>query len=428
MEPSPPALPIEIFDNVLDHLWDDPHVLAACSLASRMLLSTSRFHLFNTISLDDPAMHDLFYRLLKASPAVSSYVRHLSVDQRAVRRKGSPRRADLELILPKPPSALDRVHHLTLKNFSALELSMQSKLDIQASFPGVRTLSFMDCKFDAPLFVDVLHAFPKLSELHLHLVQVGDRRTLFNFSDPDVCVWLDNIPFTTMIPSSETLIQIDALSTSLTSPIVGNLLSKSPFKLSPRRLEITCFPSQTRCVRALLHTSGLSLEHATFSASSRNFLAKDTMPSDFLDFSCNKELVSLHMNGVLIDTWFTPQSQWAHSALSSIGASHESLREIQIDCMLLDCAQLPLLRWNRFDDQFARLAREHPGVKFTLRIRSSYAYHEQGVKFHVWARQVVDAVGDSFPILLAEKSCLLVACYQARSPAEEVVGSFPQIL
>ncbi|KAI8969564.1 hypothetical protein BD414DRAFT_503012 [Trametes punicea] len=47
-----PDLPAEIVDRVLDYLHDDPQTLAACALAARVMLPTSRFHRFGELVLN----------------------------------------------------------------------------------------------------------------------------------------------------------------------------------------------------------------------------------------------------------------------------------------------------------------------------------------------------------------------------------------
>ena len=48
-------LPPELFDETLDHLWDDPKALQACSLTCRAWVPTARLHLFRTVRLSSPS-------------------------------------------------------------------------------------------------------------------------------------------------------------------------------------------------------------------------------------------------------------------------------------------------------------------------------------------------------------------------------------
>jgi hypothetical protein len=50
---GPPALAAELTDRIIDFLHDDKRALDACALTHPTWLTTSRFHLFSTITLDD---------------------------------------------------------------------------------------------------------------------------------------------------------------------------------------------------------------------------------------------------------------------------------------------------------------------------------------------------------------------------------------
>lgn len=49
-DPSPPDLPTELHDIIIDYLHDDRHTLAACALVCKAWLHTSRHHLFGYTS------------------------------------------------------------------------------------------------------------------------------------------------------------------------------------------------------------------------------------------------------------------------------------------------------------------------------------------------------------------------------------------
>lgn len=52
MGPSVPSLAPELTDHIIDFLHDDKQALSACALTHPMWLSASRFHLFDTITID----------------------------------------------------------------------------------------------------------------------------------------------------------------------------------------------------------------------------------------------------------------------------------------------------------------------------------------------------------------------------------------
>ncbi|OBZ74296.1 hypothetical protein A0H81_05459 [Grifola frondosa] len=73
-----PTLPPELTDRILDHLHDDFHALAACSLTCRAWLPSCRYHKFSAVRTRSSAKK--LYELLCASPEIGLYVRRLEVD------------------------------------------------------------------------------------------------------------------------------------------------------------------------------------------------------------------------------------------------------------------------------------------------------------------------------------------------------------
>ncbi|KAI8969565.1 hypothetical protein BD414DRAFT_258923 [Trametes punicea] len=68
-----PELPAEVVDHVLDYLHDDPQTPAACALAARVMLPTSRFHRFGELVLNGRCFGRL-KRLLDAAPDLAPVV------------------------------------------------------------------------------------------------------------------------------------------------------------------------------------------------------------------------------------------------------------------------------------------------------------------------------------------------------------------
>ncbi|OCH89764.1 hypothetical protein OBBRIDRAFT_693801, partial [Obba rivulosa] len=44
-------LPLELYEDVIDYLWDDLSALLACSLTCRALTPRTRFHIFRVVTL-----------------------------------------------------------------------------------------------------------------------------------------------------------------------------------------------------------------------------------------------------------------------------------------------------------------------------------------------------------------------------------------
>ncbi|TFY64970.1 hypothetical protein EVJ58_g2276 [Rhodofomes roseus] len=73
------VLPPELFDESIDHLWDDPKSLAACALTCRDWIGTSRLHLFRTVRIQNASQCARFEALLQSTPAIARCVRRFTV-------------------------------------------------------------------------------------------------------------------------------------------------------------------------------------------------------------------------------------------------------------------------------------------------------------------------------------------------------------
>ncbi|KAH9919863.1 uncharacterized protein B0H18DRAFT_1213663 [Fomitopsis serialis] len=110
-------LPLETWDNVVDHLWNDRRALTACSLTCHALLPASRYHAFYYVCLHDAARYHSFVALLSENNYVQRYVRALAVhgygwtDSEHQMFPSNGKWLDL---LPK----LDRLWHLWLRQFT----------------------------------------------------------------------------------------------------------------------------------------------------------------------------------------------------------------------------------------------------------------------------------------------------------------------
>lgn len=79
--PQADAVPPELVDRVIDHLFDDNFSLAACALVCKDWLPASRYHLFRVINLQipqsgEPVFQD-FAQFLQDTPSVRPLVREL---------------------------------------------------------------------------------------------------------------------------------------------------------------------------------------------------------------------------------------------------------------------------------------------------------------------------------------------------------------
>lgn len=180
---GPPALAAELTDHIIDFLHDDKEALSACALTHPAWLAASRFHLFNTITIDgDGKAKDQIETLGRTSgKRVFSYVRvvrivSMRMDQRVSRLEdalslywtiqrgrsagsGDGSTSDLPIhlcigrycdlgrdgILPSLSQISDKITHL---EFSSPILSRRDDLwPFVSSFPNLRTLKVIDLAF-----------------------------------------------------------------------------------------------------------------------------------------------------------------------------------------------------------------------------------------------------------------------------------------
>jgi len=187
---GPPALAAELTDHIIDFLHDDKRALSVCALTHPTWLAASRFHLFNTITVDgddrtkdriealtDPAsgaLQALSYirtveivstlpeqRVSRLEDAVSFYqsIRHgLSWSGSSSNSDGpTPHLPTVHLglgrycdlgedgILPALSQISDKVTHL---EFSSPILSRRDDLwPFVSSFPNLRSLKVIDLAF-----------------------------------------------------------------------------------------------------------------------------------------------------------------------------------------------------------------------------------------------------------------------------------------
>ncbi|KAJ7512929.1 hypothetical protein B0H11DRAFT_13225 [Mycena galericulata] len=99
MKEEGPALPQELFDLILDHLWDDLETLSSCALVSSNFLPSSRAHIFSHIRvgpldreslrlgpLDGEHAIDDLYGMLAGLPSLAARVESLHLWDNIMRR------------------------------------------------------------------------------------------------------------------------------------------------------------------------------------------------------------------------------------------------------------------------------------------------------------------------------------------------------
>lgn len=169
-------LPPELFDETLDHLWDDVATLRACNLTCRAWVPTVRLHLFRTVWLSSSESCIGFASVLETAPPVTWCVRKLTISAQysGVGDNQTPEGDkwinDATGIITSL-GAHCRVNTLALSRLRWHALEPATREAFKPLFRSVKTLILFEVSFrtsgDVLQFLD---AFPELEELYFHAV------------------------------------------------------------------------------------------------------------------------------------------------------------------------------------------------------------------------------------------------------------------
>lgn len=169
------CFPLEILDVVVDHLHDDATSLAACGLAGRSLLSSSRYHLFSCIRLTSSNLAS-FLELL-ARPSIANLA---SLTRKLVADGLFPCVGDENTTRCNMSRALDVMLHLrSVTFFSIIDLNMNHMMTHESTLhshilamlsylPDVLNLDLTAVEYHkGDCLFDLILSFPKLQSLSM---------------------------------------------------------------------------------------------------------------------------------------------------------------------------------------------------------------------------------------------------------------------
>lgn len=108
-----PFIPVEVQEQVIDALRDDPSSLRVCSLVCHAWLPRARLYLFRSIVLHPEQGVDALLRLLQDKPFIRSFVHQVSV---SIRRGDLPNPTLYETVPIKLYSELPHLRTLAFRN------------------------------------------------------------------------------------------------------------------------------------------------------------------------------------------------------------------------------------------------------------------------------------------------------------------------
>ncbi|KAI0326794.1 hypothetical protein GY45DRAFT_1437382 [Cubamyces sp. BRFM 1775] len=168
-QPERWRLPIELIEQIIDHLHDDLQTLRTLALVSYALLPAARYHIFHRI-----IVHERNYvesvRLFVKNPGLAEYVRdlYLEADGRAfealqaLQQKAQPSKLLRVFTLLLAPLMCNTVH-LSLKD---VPVNPEIVAMLAPHFPRLHSLSLFDCWFRHNADLDTLvRCYPNLRTL-----------------------------------------------------------------------------------------------------------------------------------------------------------------------------------------------------------------------------------------------------------------------
>ncbi|KAH9856378.1 hypothetical protein C2E23DRAFT_944504 [Lenzites betulinus] len=169
-------LPLELLEQIVDHLHNDVAALRSCALVCRSLVASVRHYLFHRIVITAKNFVNAVLLFVK-NPHLAGHVRELvRVAARPPRGQGPPKLLRVFALVLAP--RLSNVVRLTLKDvpFDAGVVAL-----FASPFPRLHTLSLFDCWFRCNADLDALvRAHPGV-----HTLRCGRLCSRFGASDSD---------------------------------------------------------------------------------------------------------------------------------------------------------------------------------------------------------------------------------------------------
>lgn len=409
-----PVFPPELFDETLDHLWDDPKALSACSLTCRAWVPTTRLHLFRTVRLDSESSCTEFSALLQSTPAIARCVRKLTISAQYsgvgtdARGREDDGWVNSSAPIARTLGAHSRVNTLAFSRLRWTSLDQGTRDAYKALFKGVKTLLLFEVRFHTSGDVlEFLDAFPDLEELYFHAVSWD-----FESAPPaDPASASDWLSMQTRTSAGDKKMHLSYLFLDpRSSPtLVTEWILSHPFEQKLRTIQL-CWREMdtTKALGDLLQASGSSLERLQIEFPSgiteegtrrATFATLDTDSAiavlhNHVSLVHNTSLRSLSFGGldVTLDSARTFLSTHLFPWVASMLADLHSplLREVTFELETPDAEGLHGLDWARIDTELSKL--EFTGL--TVRFYVNCDAWSRGSKLE---EQIRDEIANRLP-------------------------------
>ncbi|CCM01083.1 uncharacterized protein FIBRA_03131 [Fibroporia radiculosa] len=374
-------LPQEVYDLVIDHLWDDKVSLAACSLTCRAWLPSSRTHIFRDIHLKSPSACFRFKNLLETS-TIAPLVRKMAVQayhflhkHPALRDEDTMWESRIPTLLSLLPGLIEL--EIACLSWSTLRLTAAKESAFLSRLAHLKHLTLSDVHFETPAQVlSVLLAAPGLETLRFD-------RVYCNSSLP--CVSLESLvcripkactpppppsSYAPIFPMSnaggQALRNLTLRPASPPNFVIDWLLATGEVKL--RNLNVHWRDRRnTTALCALLSAAGPYLEHLYMELT--NGVAVQVQ--DEMNFGLLTALRSVCFEGFVL-----PDCGTCFSAMIS-QLSSPFLKRVKISLLARWADDLRTLDWKQLDTALSR--ERFAGVEVTLHVNIAMSRANKGV-------------------------------------------------
>ncbi|KAL6306056.1 hypothetical protein BKA93DRAFT_748700 [Sparassis latifolia] len=369
-----PALPLELCDQIIDYLWDNPRALAACGATSREWVPTSRLHLFRRAVVHCGPRCRTFQDLLETSPlspvAVAPYVHELVIS----RERPPP----LEDYLSEDEDDwtnesllsvlfyLDQVECLTLRSLQPEDLDIEARVCLGTFSPSIHTLHMESVEFKAGIVLrHLLFGFPRLESVSLRSVTWEHWKKptdgLETASNSEGKIQIHKLVVEEMLHSER------HRSHGGIEAITNRHRAGVPFQFSLRHLEWSSHASDKQCniLNGLLREAGTSLR--TFKISFHPRTDEQVYLNDKLNLLANTRLENLQIVCPR-DGYTMVQCAWVPMLLNRINSTQ--FREVRMvfgSCGFQEIF-VGFLDWELTDQALAALGERVPQLAIVFQI------------------------------------------------------------
>ncbi|GBE81486.1 hypothetical protein SCP_0312150 [Sparassis crispa] len=335
------TFPLEIWEYIMEYLWDDTPSLKACSRTCRAWLQRAQLYIFLTITISWHCC-ELWQTRLTESPHITRYVRNLILVQNPTGRWIGPcdpavYMLGLGLLLSiwqRP----NQVQCLFLSGWRSAHVSEELREQIPTLFSMVKLIHFQHCYFEPSDFFLIVGGCPQLSTIAIEGTAVYRNMPL-------------SLDLTQMYPKTETALRILRLNHMCSTkfpPLSSQCLLKGPFDLRISWMKF-CIISDLTETQAFLSTAGSALRHLIVSLTS--FVVPPCTTLEQLNLLGNTRLSSLLVH-LSTDLFFSGLP----SFLSRVDDTH-SIERIYIHLCVGYSSLTDILYWAPVDQQLSRIAR-----------------------------------------------------------------------